>query len=167
MLGGCGHAFGRLSSDFGFDGAHGSDAVDGVPGDRIAVLAVREVDELAPDIAHAWGFADAACAVGFGESGVAVGVHPAFEAGEALSWVFGLAIGAEAIAGGRGRGSAPWPFVAGMDPQARYACLALGGAAARGLQAQGCVVGEDGVSSVRDRSASSRAFSTLVFDSWL
>ena len=90
------------------------------------------------------GLRGAARSVEFGETGAAVGVHPAFEVGQALARVFALAVGAEAIAGGWRGGSAPRSFVAGIDPQARGACLAPGGATARGLQAHGGVVCEDG-----------------------
>ena len=43
-----------------------------------------DVDELAPDMGHAGDFADRAGPVEVFEAGVAVGMHPAAEAGEMI-----------------------------------------------------------------------------------
>ena len=108
------------------DGIEPGDAPDGLLGDGRA-LGAMHVDELAADMGHAGDLADGAGAVEFLEAGVAIGMHPAAEAGEVVLRVLALAVAREAIPGRRGCRAAPRPLVTGIGPEPRGLRLAGAG----------------------------------------
>src|SRR5690606_13182954 len=111
---------------------------DGLFGDRGALRAV-DIDELAPDMGHAGDLADGAGAIKVFEPGIAVGMHPAAEAGEMVLRMLSLAVAGEPIPGGGWGLPAPGPFIAGVCPEP---CgLSLAGAG--GEHVDGCVIGKD------------------------
>ena len=101
-----------------------------------------DVDELAPDMGHAGDFADGAGAVKVFEACIAVGMHPAAEAGEMVLGVLALTVTGEPIPGG-GRGRAtPGAFVARIGPEPG----GLGLAGAGRQHADGRVIGKNRLS---------------------
>jgi hypothetical protein len=120
------------------DGVELRDPADGLFGDR-GTLRPVDVDELAPDMGHAGDLADGAGAVEVLEPGIAVGMHPAAEAGEMILGVLALAIAGEAIPGGGWSAAAPGAFVTGIGPEP----CRLGLAGARGEHTDRRIIGED------------------------
>ena len=133
-----GAAVWRRPSGLLLDGIELRDPADGLFGDGRALRPV-DVDELAPDMGHAGDLADGAGAVEVLEPGIAVGMHPAAEAGEMILGVLALAVAGEPIPGGRWGIAAPRAFIAGIGPEP----CRLGLAGAGGEHADRRVIGED------------------------
>lgn len=74
----------REASGLLLDGIELRDPGDGLFGDRGTLRAV-DIDELAPDVRHAGDLADGPRAVEVLEPGIAIGMHPAAEAGDGPS----------------------------------------------------------------------------------
>ena len=125
-------------SGFFLDGVELRVTADGLLGDGGALRSV-DVDELAPGMGHAGDLADSAGAVGVFEPGIAVGLHPAAEAGEVILRTLAFPVTREPIPSG-GRGIAPpQSFVTGIGPEPGTLGLACAGR----QHADRCVVGKN------------------------
>ncbi len=129
---------GRPAAGFGLDLIEFLDARQGFFGDG---RALRDVDikELPADMGQAGDLPDLAAPEEFVEPGIAVGMHPAFEASQMISRPFTSAVRGKAIERRRRCVPGPGPLVANVGPEPCGLDLAMAGR----LHADWRIIGKD------------------------